>query len=105
MKATVTMAARLDSVAAIDFYDSKPERRGDDVLADFDQVVSGIADAPRRHSLVEDSRPGFEARKGYTERFQQRVIFVIFGEEAFVITVVHADRRPGAWHRRLDTFQ
>ena len=105
MKVTVTVAARLDLVAAVDFYDSKPERRGDDVLADFDRVVSGIAEAPRRHSLVEDSRPGFEAREGYIERFHQRVIFVILGEEAFVITVVHTSRRPGAWHRRLDTFQ
>lgn len=105
MKVTVTVAARLDLVAAVDFYDSKPERRGDDVLADFDRVVSGIAEAPRRHSLVEDSRPGFEAREGYVERFHQRVIFVILGEEVFVITVVHTDRRPGAWHRRLDTLQ
>jgi hypothetical protein len=105
MKVTVTTAARLDLATLMNVYDAKPERHGDDMLDEFARTLEGIGYAPRRHSPVDDPHPGFEAREGYVKRFQQRVIFVIVGDEVLVVAVVHATRRPGAWHRRLDTFQ
>lgn len=88
----------------VDFYDARPERRGDEMLDEFDRAVAAIGDRPRIHPPVDDGFPGLEIRECYVARFHQRVLFVIHNDEAFVLTVVHTDRRPGAWHRRLDTF-
>lgn len=104
MKVTVTTAARLDLVTLLNIYDAKPVRHGDNMLDEFARTLNGIGDAPRRHSPVDDPCPGFEAREGYVKRFQHRVIFVIVGDEVLIVAVVHTDRRPGAWHRRLDTL-
>ncbi len=89
----------------VDFYDARPERRGDEMLDEFDRSVAAIGDRPRIHPPVDDGFPGLEIRECYVSRFHQRILFVIHNDEAFVFTVVHSDRRPGAWHRRLDTFQ
>ncbi len=101
----MTPEARADMVTLVDFYDARPERRGDEMLDEFDRAVVAIGDRPRLHPPVDDDYPGLEAREFYESRFHQRIIFVIHNDEAFIVAVVHTSRRPGAWHRRLDTFQ
>jgi hypothetical protein len=51
----------------------------------------------RGRTPAEDGRPGQEDREFYIERFKQRVIYTIVGNDAFLLTVVHASRYEGAW--------
>ena len=92
-------------VKLVDFYDAKPEQLGDEMIREFDHAVEAIGDRPRLHPPVDDDYPGLEAREFYESRFRQRIIFVIHDDEAFIVAVLHTDRRPGGWHRRLDPFQ
>jgi hypothetical protein len=61
------------------------------------------AASPQQYSPVEDGIPGLEIREFFIERFKQRVIFQVSGEDVLVVAVTHASRREGAWHRNLPT--
>lgn len=100
---TVTDSALADVIAASRAYDTKPGRYGAEFENEFEQAVTRIGENPRLHSLVEDGMPGREIREYFIERFQQRVIYLMRGEDVLVFAVVHASRREGAWHRNLPT--
>jgi plasmid stabilization system protein ParE len=89
--------------AAAVFYDSKPSRYGDEFKAEFAKAARAIMASPRLYSPVEDGIPGREIREHFIERFQQRVIYLVTGDDVLVVAVIHATRRPGAWHRNLPT--
>ena len=101
MSFAVSPAARSDVIAASHAYDTKPERNGAALEAEVDAAFARIAAAPRQYSPVEDGVPGREIREYFIERFQQRVIYLVTGEDVLVVAVVHATRREGAWHRNL----
>lgn len=78
----------------------EPVRVG--LLDEFDAALLAIAANPRLHPLAEDGVPGIEVREYLTARFDQRVIPRVLAPDVLVISVVHAARRPAAWHRRLN---
>ena len=69
------------------------------------QSLYSIERFPRLHSLAEDEYPGVEVREYFIKRFSLRVLYFIDGQRLVVFDIIHTDRRPGAWHRRLDNFQ
>ena len=71
----------------------------------FARSLDSIERFPRLHSMVEDEYPGVEVREYFIGRFHLRVLYFIDGQRLVVFEILHTDRRPGAWHRRLDTFQ
>ena len=85
------------------WYDNQPSRYGSAFLDEVGAALIAIEQNPRAHPPAEDCRPGCEDREYFIERFKQRVIYTIDNDEVFVLTVVHANRRPGAWHRRAST--
>jgi hypothetical protein len=85
------------------WYDAQQGQYGAAFLDEFQAALLRIESAPRACSPSEDGRPGHEDREFFIERFKQRVIFTIVGEDAYVLAVVHASRREGAWHRNLPT--
>jgi plasmid stabilization system protein ParE len=99
----VTDAAREDLATAVRFYNSKPGRYGRAVQQEFFRAANAIAANPRLYSPVEDEYPGVEVREYLIFRFEQRVIFSIEADRIRVIAVVHASRRAGSWHRRLES--
>ena len=101
MTVHVSEAVRDEVSSIAQRYNTKPSRYGSAFLDEFQAALRAIEANPRLHSPAEDGRPGHEDRECYIERFQQRVIFTIIGENVYVLTVVHATRRPGAWHRNL----
>jgi len=70
----------------------------------FAQALHSIERFPRLHSLVEDEYTGVEVWEYFIKRFSLRVLYFIDGQWLVVFDILHTDRRPGAWHRRLDTF-
>ena len=102
MRLIVRDAAQEDVAQAIRQYDRKPGRYGAAFRDEFLAAVARIPGAARQFAPVEDAPDGYEVREVFIDRFQQRVIFRIVGEEARVLAVVHASARPGRWLPRLD---
>jgi plasmid stabilization system protein ParE len=63
--------------------------------------MARIGETPRLYPLVEDGVPGREIREYFIERFKQRVIYLMAGDDVMVIAVVHASSREGFWHSNL----
>jgi len=101
MSFTVSDVATADVMRARRQYDTKPEQNGAAFEDDVQAAFVRIAAMPRLYSPVEDGVPGREVREYFIERFQQRVIYLVTGEDVLVVAVVHATRREGAWHRNL----
>jgi hypothetical protein len=97
----ITEAARDEVAGVARWYDTQPSRYGAEFLGEFEAALLAIAANPRLYPLAEDGVPGKEVREYLIERFKQRVLYLMNGEDAVVISVVHASRRPGSWRYRL----
>ena len=103
MSFAVSPAAAADVTAASRAYDSKPGRYGAEFENEVEVAFLSIAQSPRLYSPVEDGIPDREIREYFIERFKQRVIFLMNGDDVLVVAVVHATRREGAWHPNVPT--
>ena len=103
MSFAVSPGAVADVSATSAAYDRKPDRYGAAFEAEVEIAFARVAETPQLFSPVEDGVPGQEIREFFIERFQQRVIYQVNGNDVLVLAVVHASRRPGAWHRNLPT--
>jgi plasmid stabilization system protein ParE len=83
-------------MAASQFYDTRPGRYGAEFEEEVRQAIVRIGKNPRVYSLVEDGVPGREVREYFIGRFQQRVIYLMRGDDVVVFAVTHASRREGA---------
>ena len=101
MSVTVSPAAQADVTASALWYDQQPDQYGAAFNEAVRDAVRKIGEAPRLYSPAEDGIPGREFRECFIARFQQRVIYLVTGEDVLVVAVVHALRREGAWHRNL----
>jgi plasmid stabilization system protein ParE len=101
MTLVISDAAREDVATAIRSYDARPGRYGAAFRTEFEAAARAIAANPQLHPLVEDGIQGIEIREYFIARFDQRVIYVVERTSVLVVAVVHASRRPGAWHRQL----
>lgn len=93
-----------DLISLYAVYVSRTRRDEDTFRMEFRSAVRSIEASPRQHSPVEDECPGWEVREYYIERFSQRVVYFIEDNRVVVFALLHTSRRPGAWHRRLDTL-
>ena len=103
MSFRISEAADAQVTAAAVFYDTKPNRYGAAFKAEFAKAASAIMTNPRLYPLAEDGVPDREIREYFIERFKQRVIYLMTGDDVLVVAVVHASRREGAWHGNLPT--
>lgn len=101
MSVFVSPAAQADTMAAALWYDRQPDRYGAAFNEAVRDAIRAIGRAPQQFPLTEDAPPNREFREYFIERFQRRVIYQVSGEDVLVAAVVHASRRPGAWHRNL----
>lgn len=103
MSCDISAAGAADVAAGVRFYNSQPSRLGTAFHTAVERAMARIGQSPWLYPPVEDGVPGLEIREFYIARFQQRVIYLMNGDEALVIAVVHASRRPESWHRNLPT--
>jgi plasmid stabilization system protein ParE len=104
MRLHVSEAARGEINGIARWYDDQPSRYGSAFLDEIAAALRAIEVNPRLYGLADDGRPGCEDRELFIARFKQRVIFTIDREEAYLLTVVHASRKEGAWHRNLSSL-
>lgn len=103
MTVHVTAAADDEITGIARRYDTQPGRYGRAFLDEVEVALAAIGANPQLHPPAEDGRPGHEDREYFIARFKQRVIFTVVRDDVFVLTVVHASRREGSWHRRVPT--
>jgi plasmid stabilization system protein ParE len=101
MNVRVSETVRNRVAAIAQWYNTQPSRYGLAFLDEFERALEYIQNNPRACSRAEDGREETEDREFFIARFQQRVIFTIVNEEAYVLAVVHASRQEGAWQRNL----
>ncbi len=101
MSFTVLDSATADVGRTSAIYDTKPGRYGAAFEDEVDRAFEQIEVNPRAHAPCEDGIAGHEFREFFIARFQQRVIYLVRGEDVFVVAVVHATQQEAAWHRNV----
>ncbi|MBA4062943.1 MAG: hypothetical protein C0501_04400 [Isosphaera sp.] len=90
-----------DATAAGDRLEARQAGLGARFALEFGRAVAAIEADPRLHPRTEDGPDEPETREFYIARFQYRVIYAIWKDEAVVVAVTHARRRSGSWQSRL----
>lgn len=103
MSASVSPVAQAELIAAAVQLERRAPGLGTALNEAVQDAVRAIGENPGMYSPTEDAPPGYECREFFIERFQYRVVYLVTGDDALVVAVVHAARRPGAWHRNLPT--
>lgn len=65
------------------------------------KAIEKISDFPRAHPRTEDGPDEPENREYYISRFEIRVIYAIWRDEAVIIALIHAKQKPDRWRHRL----
>src|SRR5665213_3648269 len=87
--------ARIDLLAAAEYYESRRTGLGLEFTDAVDQALSAVLEAPQRWPELE---PGI--RRFRLGRFPYALIYQITSEHALVIIAVFdLRRRPGSWRR------
>src|SRR5512146_3113116 len=87
--------ARIDLLAAADFYESQRAGLGTEFAVDVGLALAHVLDAPQRWPEIE---PG--VRRFRLNRFPYGLIYrVLPPQTAEIIAVFDLRRRPGTWHR------
>lgn len=84
---------------AFDWYESKAENLGCDLLDEVDRGVERIRTAPDTWPLyMSDLR----VRRFLLHRFPFAIVYRVLNEEVQVVAVMHLRRKPGYWADRLN---
>jgi hypothetical protein len=78
---------------------------GDDFEVEMRRAIKAISANPRMYARTEDGPTEPENREYYIGRFEYRVIYPIWRDEAVVVAVIHARHRPGSWVERLTDLE
>lgn len=69
------------------------------------QAVTAIEANPRMYAHTEVGPDEPENREYFIARFEYRVIYAIWKDEAVIVAVIHARRRAGSWRGRLTELE
>ena len=101
MKVRLLPTAGADATDAAEDVERLRAGWGDEFDAEFRRAVAAIGSQPRLYSRTEDGPEEPETREFFITRFEYRVIYAIWKDEAVIVTVRHARKRPTPWHTRL----
>ena len=94
-------SAEDDVIAVGDRLDSEQAGYGARFAADFEKAIVAIGVNPRMYARTEDGPDEPENREYFIARFEYRVIYAIWRDEAVIVAVLHARHRPNSWQGRL----
>jgi plasmid stabilization system protein ParE len=95
MKYRFTPEARVDLLAAADFYDMRKEGLGAEFAVDVGLALARVLEAPERWPEIERG-----VRRYRLDRFPYAVIYRISsGSMVDIIAVFDLRREPGSWRR------
>lgn len=88
--------ANLELGAAFDWYLERSEPAAARFIAEMDEAIAIISQAPKR-----SPESGFGTRKFLLQRFPFAVFYRELPLSVQVVAVAHGHRRPGYWKNRL----
>ncbi len=94
-------AAEDDATSAGDQLDEMRVGWGAAFAVEVEHAVAAIGANPRMYARTEDGPDEPENREYFIARFEYRVIYAIWKDEAVIVAVIHARRRAGSWRGRL----
>jgi len=88
--------ASADLIEAAAYLERERDGYGDRLIAAFESAREFVVDHPR------SGRPErFGVRVWPVTGFSYSIVYVLEGENVFIIAVAHHRRRPGYWRSRL----
>jgi plasmid stabilization system protein ParE len=94
-------AASAELEAAAEWYESRRDELGEELLQEVDRALEVIAESPSTWPLWPDVRPSSGVRRFILPRFPFALPYVILGDRIVVLAVAHMRRRPRYWMTRL----
>lgn len=92
--------AEADLAEAFDWYERRRPGMGHDFLAEVDRVLQFVAENPLRTPQI-----WREARRALPRRFPYAVLYVLRGNDIYVIAVLHQRRDPRIAQARERRFR
>jgi toxin ParE1/3/4 len=89
--------ARLEFLDAINFYEYCRDELGLEFSQEIFATIQRIIYFP-----VAWSEYSLSTRRCLTNRFPYSLIYLIEGEEIFIVAVMHSNRKPGYWKSRIE---
>jgi plasmid stabilization system protein ParE len=91
------VAARVEHLDHIAYYESRQSGLGREYLAEFEVAIALILEGPSRFPI--ESTPGI--RRYHLRRFPVTLIYRVIGDSVQILAVAHKRRRPGYWAARI----
>jgi plasmid stabilization system protein ParE len=101
MKLSILPEAELESAEAAAWYDDQLARLGDQFLSEVADSFAKIGSDPLSFSRLESYSGRYQVRRCILHRFPYLVIYTCRENEALVVAIAHARRRPLYWLERL----
>jgi hypothetical protein len=98
----ILSVAEVEAAEAALRYEERQPGLGDQFLTEFDHALDRIRRDPRVLGLVENDTGPHELRRCLLHRFPYIVVFLVQSDEAVVVAVGDARRRPFYWLERLN---
>ena len=93
--------AEVDLDDAVRWYERQRAGLGLALVAEVNEVVSGIERCPQLGALVPHVGTALTARRIPVRRFPYYVVWVVTDDLIYVVAVAHNRRRPGYWRQRI----
>ena len=87
--------AELELDDAYNYYDEQKIGLGFDFLEQFVDVLEILENNPFLFQKIDG-----EKRRAFIRKFDYNVIFVIKGNEVFILAIMHGSRSPKRWSER-----
>lgn len=102
MNIRILSVAEVEATEAALHYEERKPGLGDQFLAELDHALDRIRLDPRLLGPVENYTGPHELRRCLMHRFPYIVVFLVRSDEAVIISVSDARRRPFYWLERLN---
>ena len=94
--------AEVDLDDAVRWYERQRAGLGLALVAEVNEVVSGIERWPQLGALVPDVETAITSRRIPVRRFPYYVVWVVIDDLIYIVAVAHNRRRPGYWTQRVE---
>jgi plasmid stabilization system protein ParE len=102
LKVRILSVAEAEATEAALHYEQRRPGLGERFLDELEHALARIRHDPELLARVENYAGPYDVRRCMLHRFPYIVVFLIHGEEAVVIAVSDARRRPFYWLDRLN---
>lgn len=102
MRVRLLAEAEAEAQQAARWYDQRQEGLGQQFLDTLTHALEIIERQPQSFSRVSTSDSAREVRRYTFQRFPYLLFYEVRGDEAIVVAVAHARRRPNYWQNRRE---